>query len=755
MSAIAEFWTEVGALRTLLDQHRRAEAEAAMTALAARAARDDPGLFHSRLALLTELAALHGLPAPCAPASHAPLRLMVSGIGRSGTTLIFQQLAKLLLLDRDQVNFRYEPYLWNIRTPGTAGNAFGMEQFHHFGLHTHLSTPLFLKGAHSAHDPFLDHLFAEPWDGDAGRMPGAYLAKVIRGSGRLRAYLGRFPDLKIAICLRNPVDTINSSLGMFSFFGEEFHANDRARFAAELADRGVTRALPADAPNAVEWYGAWWRAFTEESLAVAKEFPDNVFLFCHELFQRDNAGVLDALAEFVGIDNLGMRMGLDQPAGPSIKATSLTPHDLGQLAGDSDFYQETVLTRFLGGEEAAKYARKQARKYGTGTFSFPIAGTDLGRKSTIQLRGMMLRGVSSPFQRLATGPRSPVQLAPLLKQHAPEGTTPADLRLPLAAPGTARKGRSYGVVITCHNNADTVADAVLSCLNQTLPYDQILVVDDKSTDTSPEILAELADRYSAVRVVTLESSLGPAAARDLGFRRIDTDFITQLDGDDQFWPTKHAGEVAALDGDDTAVAFSDILLVLPDKSFVQSTASYAGPADAALFTRMLSRQVQIPRDMTLSRARYFQAGGYDLLSHLYEDWDFKLRLAALGGQWRRADSVAGTVYNRLSPGLSGVEPGRHARALVTFFCRALAHGTPAPDTVLAAFDAALRPFADRHITRAARGWLAGQIASGRYDAKAIAVQMSGRGLAALDNVALAARFEAETPKVETPEGASA
>ena len=57
MSAIAEFWTEVGALRTLLDQHRRAEAEAAMTALAARAARDDPGLFHSRLALLTELAA--------------------------------------------------------------------------------------------------------------------------------------------------------------------------------------------------------------------------------------------------------------------------------------------------------------------------------------------------------------------------------------------------------------------------------------------------------------------------------------------------------------------------------------------------------------------------------------------------------------------------------------------------------------------------------------------------------------------------
>jgi len=159
-------------------------------------------------------------------------RIAVSGIGRSGTTLIYQQIAKLLLLADRRVNFRYEPYLWNIRSPEAKGNPFDMSQLHHFGLMVHTGVPLFLEGGHPLHDPFVDHLFDAPWDRNPQQGPDAHLTKVIRGSGRLRSYLARFPDLRIVACLRNPVDTINSSLGMFSFFGEEFHPDDRPRLRA-------------------------------------------------------------------------------------------------------------------------------------------------------------------------------------------------------------------------------------------------------------------------------------------------------------------------------------------------------------------------------------------------------------------------------------------------------------------------------------------------------------------------------------------
>lgn len=759
MTAEAAFWAGVEALRGHLAAGRRGTAMALLARLR-RAAAADPLTADTRLALLREIAG-HGrlgvlgdaaktgsdtgentLPPALA---EGPLRLLVSGIGRSGTTLIYQQLAKLLRLETEAVNFRYEPYLWAIRTPGTAGNGFGPEQFHHFGLHTHQATPLFLDGPHPLHDRFLDHLFADPLDADPARAARAHLVKVIRGSGRLRAYLGRFPDLRVVICLRNPLDTINSSLGMFSLFGEEFHADDRPRFAAELARTGrAARALPA-ARNAVEWLGAWWRAFTEESLAVAADHPDACFLFCHERFRADPDGVLDALAGFVGIDNPGLRMGLDRPAGPSIRATSLTAHDIDRLAGETAWYRDTVLARFLGPEAARAETARGIGKYASGRFSFPVAGSDLGRESPIQLRSRILKGAQSPFQRLVSGARTPLDLAALIARHG-GGADPATLRRPVADPEALKRGRSFGAVLTCHNNAGTIVDAVLSCLGQTLPFDRIVVVDDRSEDSSPEKLALLAERYSSIEIVTLASGVGPAAARDIGIRRIGTDYVTQLDGDDLFWPTKNAAEAAAIaagGGADT-VAFSDILLVQPDRSFLQDTSVYEGESGAALFARILARTPQIPRDMTLPRARYFEAGGYDPTARLYEDWEFKLRLAALPGlRWRRAEGVAGTVYNRLSPGLSGVHPGNHARALALIFLASLGGGRGAglaPEALLEAYDAALRPFAARNITAVIRAWLAERLARGGFDPAEAAALAGARRTRAMDDAALAALF---------------
>jgi hypothetical protein len=688
--------------------------------------------------LAAALALDAGLQAVDAAAPAGPLRLMVTGIGRSGTTLIYQQLAKLMLLADLKVNFRYEPYLWGIRTPATKGNSFGIGQVSPFGMHVHTTVPLFLDRPDPLHDRFSDTLFAEPWDGDGdGETPAdAHLTKVIRGSGRLRAHLARHPDLRIVACLRNPLDTINSGLGMFSFFGEEFHADDRPRFRAELAARGGrTEHLP-EGRNTIEWYGAWWRAFTEETLAVLRDFPDRTFAFCYEAFQADPQAVLDALQDFAGLRNEGIQLGLGRMAGPSIKATSLTRHDLAVLAGDMDFYRDTVMAPRLGPAEAAARTDRLVARYTDGRFSFPIAGSDLGRRAPIQLRGMMLSGQQSRFQRLVQGPRHPLKLDDLVAAHAGEArpAAPAD-------PAAIRRGRTFGAVITCHNNAATVVDAVLSCLGQTLPFDRILVVDDRSTDASADRLAELERLYSSVQVLRLEANLGPSAARDLGIRRIGTDFVTQLDGDDLFWPTKNAAEAAALAGDETAVAFSDILMVTPEGAQIQSTAAYQGDGRATAFPRLLARTRQIPRDMTLSRARYLAAGGYDRSAHLYEDWDFKLRLAAQGGPWRRAAGVAGTVYNRLKPGLSGADDGAHGRALALIFLRALAQlprtGAPAPAALLPAFDAALGRFGERRVARAARALLGRALAAGG-DAPARAARLAAsRTVHAMDNAALA------------------
>lgn len=661
------------------------------------------------------------------------LRIAVSGIGRSGTTLIYQQLAKLLLLDGRKANFRYEPYLWNIRSAEAKGNPFDMSQLHHFGLMVHKTAPLFLEGPDPVHDPFIDHLFNERWDRDQSVAPDTYLTKVIRGSGRLRSYLTRFPDLKIVACLRNPVDTINSSLGMFSFFGEEFHADDRSRFRAEMAARGANVDHLATAARCIEWYGAWWQAFTEETLVTAAAFPDRVFLFCYETFQNAPQGLLEQLFDFVGVRNAGLYMGLSKPAGATIKSTSLTQHDMNKLGEQIAYYVTSVLEPQLGAELASERMDKVVSRYLSGQFSFPIAGSDLGRRAPIQLRGMMVNGETSAFLKLVKRSNPLVSLPDLIEKHSPDDAV--RLRRPVEDPAAIKKSKTFGVVIPCHNNAATVSNAVLSCLNQSLPYDEIVVVNDKSNDDSAEILAELADLYSSVKVVNLPANLGPAAARDLGIRRLTTDFFTQLDSDDLFWPTKNACEAAAIAGDETLVAFSDILLLRPEKSFVQSTAVYSGKTGSEVFSTLMARTSQIPRDMTLSRKLYFEAGGYNMTMRLYEDWEFKLRVAAKSRAWIRAEGVAGTVYNRLSPGLSGVDDSLHARALVQIFLRALTYSDARPDDLLAAFDLAIGHFKTRHVATQARGALQEVLAKSSVDLRHFGDLSARRDVTSMDNAA--------------------
>jgi hypothetical protein len=676
-----------------------------------------------------------------APRRDVPKRLLVSGIGRSGTTLIYQQIAKLLLVEGVEANFRYEPYLWDIRTPLAKGNAFGMEQVHHYGLHVHLDTPLFLGPEGTRlHDGFLDHVFDAPLDADPARRPAAYLAKVIRGSGRLGSYLARFPDLRVVLCLRNPVDTINSSLGMFSFFGEEFHRSDRARFRAEMSARGDAPDGLPEGRNSVEWTAAWVDAFTQEALAVAAEHPGRVMAFCYEAFQADPGAMLERLQDFAGLRNEGVHMGLAEPAGPQIKATSLTISDLCRLRPLLERYRETVMEPALGAGQAAAAADRLLDRYAAGRFSLPVAGTGTGRMSPIQLRGLMIGARTTPHLRLVQAKGSPIDLPALVAAQA-GAAAPAEYR-PEPDPGALKRGRSFGAVVTNHNNGGAAVDAVLSCLNQTLPFDEIVVVDDRSTDGSRELLQTLAELYASVTLVALPANLGPSGARHAGISRLATDFVTQLDGDDLFWPTKNAAEARALAGDLSRVAFSDILLVQPEGTARLSTEAYGGLGREEAFARLLRRARQIPRDMTFARARYFEAGGYDFTRRLYEDWDFKLRLACLPDlTWHRAEGAAGTVYNRMAPGLSGRHPGEHARALALIFLAALPRARDLSETaVMAAYDAALAPFADRWIAQAFRLWLSGLFAQGRFDAGEVAAFAAARATHALSNEALVTRI---------------
>ena len=87
------------------------------------------------------------------------------------------------------------------------------------------------------------------------------------------------------------------------------------------------------------------------------------------------------------------------------------------------------------------------------------------------------------------------------------------------------------VVIPTYNHARFLDDAIASVLAQTSPVNEIIVVDDGSTD-HPE---RVTDRHQAVRLIRQQQS-GLAAARNTGWRAAQSEFVVFLDADDRLKP---------------------------------------------------------------------------------------------------------------------------------------------------------------------------------------------------------------------------
>jgi glycosyltransferase involved in cell wall biosynthesis len=99
------------------------------------------------------------------------------------------------------------------------------------------------------------------------------------------------------------------------------------------------------------------------------------------------------------------------------------------------------------------------------------------------------------------------------------------------------------IVIPCRDGVAWLGESIESCLGQSLPNLQVIVVDNGSTDGS----LELAKRYKAraVTVLTCERA-GASAARNVGLKHADGDLIQFLDADDQLDADKIRRQVERL-----------------------------------------------------------------------------------------------------------------------------------------------------------------------------------------------------------------
>lgn len=87
------------------------------------------------------------------------------------------------------------------------------------------------------------------------------------------------------------------------------------------------------------------------------------------------------------------------------------------------------------------------------------------------------------------------------------------------------------VVVPVHNVAPYLRQCLDSLLAQTRPIDEIVIVDDGSTDSCPDILSAYAAEHPDLSVIRTENA-GLAAARNTGLDAITGDWVGFVDSDD-------------------------------------------------------------------------------------------------------------------------------------------------------------------------------------------------------------------------------
>jgi glycosyltransferase involved in cell wall biosynthesis len=190
-------------------------------------------------------------------------------------------------------------------------------------------------------------------------------------------------------------------------------------------------------------------------------------------------------------------------------------------------------------------------------------------------------------------------------------------------------GLSIAAIIPLYNGARFIEQAIQSVLAQTLQPNELIVVDDGSTDDGPSIVERLANENPLIRLLRKPNG-GQSSARNFGVRHAKSNLIALLDQDDLWYPDhlrRLVGPFRRRCGigwvwsdldeiDEKGNRITHQLLRRLDKNRAKTTIEQC----------LSENMFVLPSASLIDREAFEKVGGFDERLSGYEDDDFFLRL---------------------------------------------------------------------------------------------------------------------------------
>jgi glycosyltransferase involved in cell wall biosynthesis len=182
---------------------------------------------------------------------------------------------------------------------------------------------------------------------------------------------------------------------------------------------------------------------------------------------------------------------------------------------------------------------------------------------------------------------------------------------------------NISVIIPTFNRAETLGRALDSVLNQTCAPREIILVDDGSTDSTRELVAD----HPAHPRYLYQANLGVSSARNLGIRSASGEWLAFLDSDDEWLPGKLAAQIQTLEQQpDCRICHTEEIWIRNGKR-VNAMNKHA-KSGGRIFQHCLPLCVISPSAAMIHRSLLDEVGLFDETLPACEDYDLWLRICA-------------------------------------------------------------------------------------------------------------------------------